>query len=251
MPAQGSVASAFEILLSLAKLIGKAMFRSGKVGAIIVAAGSSVRMGGIDKMFAPLEGKPVLARVVSAFEAAPSVDHIAVVLAEHNLELGRHLASTEHWRKVDAIVPGGALRQSSVEAGLEKLPHCEWCIIHDGARPMVTVDLIEAGLEAAEATGGAIAAVSIIDTIKEEKDGFVAQTLPRGSLRAAQTPQVFRADIINEAYKRMTGEVTDDASLVEVVGHQIRLYPGDYQNIKITTPADLICAEALWRRRGC
>jgi len=226
------------------------MFNHEKVGAVIVAAGNSTRMRGVDKMFALLDGKPVLARVVSVFESAPSVDCIALVLNEHNLEHGRLLSIAEHWQRVVALVPGGATRQDSVCAGLACLPGCSWLIVHDGARPLVTVDLIEAGLMAAEATGGAIAAVAVTDTIKEERDGFIARTPPRAILRAAQTPQVFRADILNEAYAHFTGTVTDDASLVEALGHPIKIYPGDPQNIKITTATDLTYAEILWRKRG-
>ena len=227
------------------------MFNQELVGAVIVAAGYSSRMGGVDKVFAPINGKPVLARTISAFEAALSVDRIVLILNKDNLERGRRLAEAEGWQKVSAIILGGALRQDSVKAGLAKLSDCRWLIIHDGARPLVTVELIEAGLRAAEETGGAVAAVPVTDTIKEETGGFITRTSPRGSLRAAQTPQIFRADIINEAYSRPTGEVTDDASLVEALGYRVKLYPGDYRNIKITTPADLLYAEALWRGREC
>jgi len=228
------------------------MFNRQKVGAIIVAAGESSRMGGIDKMFAPLAGKPVLARVVAAFETAPSVDRIALVLNAHNIERGRRLAGTEHWQKVDAIVPGGALRQDSVKEGLGKLGDCKWILVHDGARPLVTVELIEAGLKAARETGAAICAVPVTDTIKlESTQGLVVRTLKRERLRAVQTPQVFRSDIIKEACAQDAGEATDDASLVEALGYRVKIYPGDYDNIKLTTPADLTVAEVLWRRKGC
>jgi 2-C-methyl-D-erythritol 4-phosphate cytidylyltransferase len=227
------------------------MFKHQMVGAVIVAAGGSTRMGGVDKMFAPLEGKPVLARVVAVFETSPSVDRIILVLNEHNLERGQRLLESEDWQKVDGLVPGGELRQDSVREGLAKLVDCKWLVIHDGARPLVTVELIEEGLKAAQETGAAVCAVPITDTIKEEKDGQVTKTLKREHLRAVQTPQVFRTDIIKEAYSRITGEVTDDASLVEAAGYKVRLYPGDYDNIKLTTPADLTMAEIIWRRKGC
>lgn len=227
------------------------MYNHQKVGAIIVAAGSSSRMGGIDKMFAPLEGKPVLARVVSVFERAPSVDRVAVVLNAHNIAQGQQLAEAEDWQKVDAIIPGGARRQDSVKEGLAKLADCRWVIIHDGARPLVSVALIEAGLEAAQETGAAICAVPVADTIKEECDGFVGRTLTRGCLRAAQTPQVFCSDIIIEAYAGSPTEATDDAMLVEARGYKVRIYPGEPGNIKLTTPDDLTLAGVLWRRKGC
>jgi 2-C-methyl-D-erythritol 4-phosphate cytidylyltransferase len=149
------------------------MYNHQKVGAIIVAAGSSSRMGGIDKMFAPLEGKPVLARVVDVFERAPSVDRIAVTLNAKNIAQGQALAASEDWQKVDAIIPGGARRQDSVKEGLAHLADCRWIIIHDGARPLLSVELVEAGLEAAQETGAAICAVAVADTIKEEAEGFI------------------------------------------------------------------------------
>jgi len=226
------------------------VFNNKKVGAIIVAAGSASRMGGIDKIFFSLADKPILARVVAAFEAAPSVDQVVVVLAEHNLERGRILGLAEGWQKVGSFIPGGALRQDSVKAGLAVLSECEWIVIHDGARPLVTVKLIEEGLLAATGTGGAIAAVVVVDTIKQARSGLITSTLPRDELYAAQTPQVFRADILRKAYSMARGEYTDDASLVEVMGHQVRLFPGEYSNIKVTTPTDLALAEALWQRKG-
>lgn len=227
------------------------MYLHRKVGAVIVAAGASSRMGGIDKMFAPLEGKPVLARVVSAFERAPSVDRIAVVLNAHNIARGRNLAASEDWQKVDAIVAGGPLRQDSVLAGLDALSDCEWAVIHDGARPLVSVQLIEEGIEQAQETGAAVCAVPVTDTVKEESGGFVARTIDRGPLRLVQTPQVFRSDIIRQAYAGdMTAQVTDDAGLVEAAC-MVKIYPGDYTNIKITTPADLVVAGVFWRRKEC
>jgi 2-C-methyl-D-erythritol 4-phosphate cytidylyltransferase len=122
-------------------------------------------------------------------------------------------------------------------------------VIHDGARPLVTEELIERGLEAARETGAAAAAVPVKDTIKlVGEEGIVNQTPPRQNLWAVQTPQVFRADIINEAYLRANDDVTDDASLVEQLGYKVKLYPGSYDNIKITTPDDLALAEVLLRK---
>jgi 2-C-methyl-D-erythritol 4-phosphate cytidylyltransferase len=229
------------------------MYKHQKVGAVIVAAGTSSRMGGIDKMFAPLEGKPVLARVLSAFEKAPSVDRVAIALNAHNIERGQKLAASEDWQKVDAILPGGLLRQDSVLNGLNVLSDCRWIIVHDGARPLVTVELIEEGIEQAQETGAAICAVPVTDTVKEERDGFVSMTIDRGPLRAVQTPQVFRSDIIMAAYAGISpsAPVTDDSALVESSGHLVKIYPGDYTNIKITTPSDLVVAGVYWRRREC
>jgi len=227
------------------------MKRNEKVGAVIAAAGSSQRMGGIDKMLAPLGGEPVLARVVSVFQQCESIDQIVLVLSEPNLKAGQQLVAERRWTKVSDVCPGGPRRQDSVVSGLGRLTDCYWAVIHDGARPLVTVDLVERGLEIAGQTGAAIAAVPVTDTIKLVGDDLLVQgTPPRRSLWAVQTPQVFRFNIIDEAYRQAKYEVTDDSTAVERLGHQVKIYPGAYDNIKITTPDDLALAEILWRKHG-
>ena len=220
-----------------------------RVGAIIVAAGKSQRMGGVDKVLASLGGKPVLARVVDVFQGCASIQQIVVVLGEQNLELGQKLVAEQGWSKVSDVCAGGERRQDSVGAGLSRLSNCDWVIIHDGVRPLVTEDLINRGLEAATETGAAVAAVPVIDTIKvADDDHFVQGTPPRRNLWAVQTPQVFRFDIIAEAYRQAKDEVTDDARLVEQLGYRVKLYMGSYDNIKVTAPVDLVLAEVLWRQ---
>ncbi len=227
------------------------MLNNQKVGAVIVAAGRGERMGDIDKMFALLGGKPVLAQTVSVFEASPLIDQIVIVLGEHNIEKGKKLLADEGWSKVTDVCAGGKRRQDSVAAGLERLKDCRWVVIHDGARPLVTADLISAGLEAAKESGAAACAVPVRDTIKlAGDDGFVIGTPPRQKLWTVQTPQVFRSDIITDAYRQTAFEATDDASLVERAGGRVRLYRGSYGNIKITTPEDLALAGVLWQKRG-
>jgi 2-C-methyl-D-erythritol 4-phosphate cytidylyltransferase len=222
---------------------------NSKISAIIVAAGSSRRMGGIDKLFAPLGGKAVLARVLDAFEACKKVDQVVLVMGAKNIEAGRRLVAQGNWTKLTEIRPGGKRRQDSVAEGLKAVKECNWVIIQDGARPFVTPDLIERGLEAAQETGAAAAAVPVTDTIKQvDGSDIVLQTLPRENLRAVQTPQVFRADIIKKAYKVCPADATDDASLVEKSGYKVKLYMGSYDNIKITTPMDLAAAEAIWKK---
>ena len=216
-----------------------------KTGAVITAAGESRRMGGVDKVFAPLCGQPVLERVIETFQKCARIDQIVVVLSERNLERGKEL-------KVSDVCVGGSRRQDSVLAGLKRLDPCDWVVIHDGARPLVTEELIERGLDAAMETGAAVAAVPVTDTIKIAGEGeFVQQTLPRRHLRAVQTPQVFSLDILKKAYRQATGEFTDDSSLVEQLGYRVRLYMGSCDNIKITTPDDLFIAEMLLRKRLC
>lgn len=220
-----------------------------KVGAVIAAAGSSQRMGGVDKVFALLGGKPILARVVDVFQRCNSIDQIIVVLSEQNLEQGRQLVIDKGWPEVIGVCAGGRRRQDSVAAGLGRLNSCDWVVINDGARPLVTVDLINRGLEAAKETGAAVAAVPVTDTIKSAGDDrIVHQTAPRQNLWAVQTPQVFRIDIITEAYSQVNGDVTDDASLVEQLGYGVKIYMGSYDNIKITTPDDLALAEVLGQK---
>lgn len=222
-----------------------------KICAIIVAAGSSERMNGIDKIFAPLAGKPVLAWTVDAFQDSPSVDSIVIVVSKQNMERTRQLSVERNWSKVADVCAGGEKRQDSVAEGLKCLPDCEWVIVHDGARPLVTVDLIERGLEAARETGSAVAAVPVTDTIKMALENMIVQgTPPRKSLWAVQTPQVFRFDIIKAAYRQAKYDVTDDATLVEKAGYKVKLYMGSYDNIKITTPEDLAIAEILVHKHG-
>lgn len=222
-----------------------------KVGAVIVAAGKSQRMGEVDKLFALLGDKPLLARAIQAFQKCRSVDQIVVVVSAEKEELCRRLVIGEEWSKVSDICLGGRRRQDSVAAGLKRLKKCHWVVIHDGARPFVTVDLIERGLEAAKETGAAVAAVPVTDTIKlTGDDRIVRETPPRQNLWAVQTPQVFHINIINEAYQKANDDVTDDASLVEQLGYQVKLYMGSYDNIKVTTPDDLALAEVLWQKHG-
>ena len=224
------------------------MQNNQKVGAIIVAAGRGERMSGLDKMFAPLGGKPVLARVVNVFEQCNSIDQIVVALSAQALEQGKKLVAQEGFSKVTDVCLGGKLRQNSVAAGLSRLKNCHWVVIHDGARPLVTVALIETGLGVAGEIGAAVAAVPVTDTIKVAGDDrFVQKTPLRQNLWAVQTPQVFRSDIITQAYRKIRAEVTDDASLVERLGCRIKLYMGSYDNIKITNASDLALAEIIWR----
>ena len=216
------------------------------VGAIVAAAGRSERMGGRDKLFAVVGGKPLLAHALTAFDACRGVDRVVLVLSPENIERGRELVAEAGFSKVVAVCQGGERRQDSVCNGLEALASCQWVVVHDGARPLVTADLIERGLEAAKETGAAIAALPIGDTVKEvEASGLVGRTLCRGQLWAAQTPQVFRYDILREAHQRAQGEVTDDAALVEELGYQVRVFEGSPRNIKVTTAADLALVEAL------
>jgi 2-C-methyl-D-erythritol 4-phosphate cytidylyltransferase len=217
-----------------------------KVGAIIAAAGESRRMGGIDKIFAPLGGRPALSYVLDAFEKCQPVSQIIVVVSKNNVARCRELIAEKKYAKPIEVCAGGRRRQDSVAAGLNELKGCDWVVIHDGARPLVTKELIERGLAAAKETGAAVAAVPVTDTIKTAgEDRVVLETPLRQNLWAVQTPQVFGYDLILKAYQKAKDEVTDDAALVEALGNRVKLYMGAYDNIKITTANDLLVAEAL------
>ncbi len=209
-------------------------------------------MNGVDKTLAPLAGAPLIARTVEDFESSPLVGAIVLMVSRDNLYKVEELWRQRGWRKVRNIAGGGARRQDTVLLGLQELPReCEWVLVHDGARPLVTADMIERGLAAALATGAAIACVPVKDTIKvASAGGLVERTLERGRLVQVQTPQVFRRDLLKRAHGEVTDDVTDDAAMVERIGVPVRVFMGDYANIKVTTPEDLVVAEALLARRG-
>jgi 2-C-methyl-D-erythritol 4-phosphate cytidylyltransferase len=214
---------------------------------VIVAAGASRRMGR-DKLWLPLAGRITLAHTIDAFQSSPLIDNIVLVTSTERLADARALCQEEQWHKVSAVVVGGSRRQDSVCIGLDTLtPETRWVMIHDGARPFVTPAIIEAGLQAAQQHMAAVAAVPVKDTIKQVQDGVIHATLDRSQLWAIQTPQVFSFSLIHEAHHSpiAQNDVTDDATLVELLGQHVAVFPGSYTNIKITTQEDLIFAEAL------
>jgi 2-C-methyl-D-erythritol 4-phosphate cytidylyltransferase len=221
-----------------------------RVGAVIAAGGSSRRMDGVDKIFTAVAGKPVLWHVLQVFQGCDAVDQVVVVLGEAGVERGLRLVEESGFSKVLGVCPGGQRRQDSVAEGLKRLERCDWVVIHDGARPCLTVELVERGLKEARQTGAAIAAVPLRETVKVvDPEGGIESTPRRERLWAAQTPQVFRFDLIAGAYGNVSQEVTDDASLVEASGHKVRVYMGLYDNIKVTTLEDLALAETILRMR--
>jgi 2-C-methyl-D-erythritol 4-phosphate cytidylyltransferase len=218
---------------------------SSKLGVVIVAAGTSQRMSGINKLFAPLRGKPLLAWSVDTCQGYSLVQQIVLVLNDKDLARGQKLKEERDWSKV-TLCPGGARRQDSVKEGLKQMRDCNLVMIHDGARPFLTLDLIEDGLKIVEEIGAAVAAVPVKDTIKLAADGeLIGETLRRDRLWAAQTPQIFSFDMITKAYEKLSTEVTDDATAVESLGYKVQLYMGDYKNIKVTTAEDLALARII------
>lgn len=219
--------------------------------ALIVAAGSSRRMQGHDKLWIPLAGRLTLARTIDVFDASPLIDRIVLVVHAERITDAAALCQQESWRKIAAIVAGGPRRQDSVRMGLDALgeiaPVSQWVMIQDGARPLVTPAMLEMGLKAAQEYQAAIAAVPVKDTVKHVEHGFVHATIDRSLHWAVQTPQVFSFPLIQQAYSALHAqvEVTDDAALLEQQGHRVAIFQGSYANIKITTQEDVLIAEAL------
>ena len=217
---------------------------------MVAAAGSSTRMGDTDKLFVPLAGRPLLAHVLAAVQECPLVDRIVLVVSSANLQRGRDLVTQHGMDKVSAVCQGGPRRQDSVRLGLSALGGlgpCDWVLVHDGARLLIE-PVISKGLDAARKTGAAVPAVPIADTVKMAgADGTIAGTVDRSRLWAAQTPQVFRYDLLVRVHREITADVTDDATMVEALGLPVSLYPGSRLNIKVTNPEDLSIAEALLR----
>ena len=221
-----------------------------RLGVVVAAAGSGTRMAGMDKVFAPLRGKPVLAHCLDVFQGSETVEVVALVLGEANVLRGRQLVEARGLSKVVAVTSGGARRQDSVRIGLEALAGAGitagYVAVHDGVRPFVDDAMIERGLDAAVKTGAAVAAVPVNDTIKEVgPDGVVADTPDRSRLWSAQTPQVFTADLLEKAHREIRRDVTDDGVMVELIGGRVSVFEGSSENVKITTPEDLLLAELI------
>lgn len=223
---------------------------NSRAAAIIAAAGASQRMRGTDKLFAPVAGRPLLYWTLGAFQVCRAIHEIVLVVHKASLARARELVANGGWPKVARVCVGGPRRQDSVGRALKTLSGGGWVVIHDGARPCVTPQLIERGLAEAQNTGASVAAVPVTDTIKTvSPNGLITGTPLRSTLWAAQTPQVFRLDIIRAAYAQAQEEATDDAGLVERLGYPVRIFMGDYDNIKVTTPQDLAAAEWILKSR--
>ena len=216
--------------------------------AVIVAAGSSSRMG-FDKMLADVGGTPVLVRCMEAFQQAPSISEIVVVTREELIPEVARLCQDFGLTKVTKVIRGGENRTQSARLGtLEANRDTPLIAIHDGARPFVTVQVIEDAVAQAGKNGAAAPAVPVKDTIKIAKNGLVEQTPDRAQLFAVQTPQVFEASLIRAALQKALDdgvELTDDCAAVERLGMKVVLTAGEERNIKLTTPMDLLFGETL------
>lgn len=222
--------------------------------ALIPAAGMGKRMGAsINKQYLQLNDMPIVARTISVFERSPLIDAIYLVIPSDEIPYCReHVVEAYGFGKVAAIIPGGKERQNSVMNGLRAMRDVagdnDVVLIHDGVRPLITGELIAESIGVARAADGALVAVPCKDTIKTVRSGLVVDTPPRETLWQAQTPQAFRFGTIFNAHQsaETAGFIgTDDASLIERAGGEVRIILGDYRNIKITTPEDLLLAEAF------
>ena len=216
-------------------------------GAVIVAAGSASRMGGIDKVMAPLGGEPMILRTVRAFEDCEAVKEIVIVTRQDQIGPIAELCSG--FTKIRSVVQGGSSRQESVKLGLLAFSkEVRLAAVHDGARPLVSGELIDKVIRAAHSYGAAAPAIPVKDTIKVFEGGFIAATPDRSTLRAVQTPQVMDRDLLLGALEKAEQEgtaLTDDCSAVEHIGMRVRLVEGEERNLKVTTPLDLKIAELL------
>ena len=220
-------------------------------GAVIVAAGSASRMGGIDKVMAPLKGEPMICHTVRTFQSCDAVKEIVIVTREDLIVPISDLC--REFPKVKAVVVGGKNRQESVSMGLAALSDkVKLAAIHDGARPLVSWQLVDLVIRMAHNYGAAAPAVPVKDTIKVVEGGLAKETPDRSKLRAVQTPQVFDYDLIRGALKKAKldgAELTDDCSAVERMNMTVRIVDGEETNIKVTTPMDLKLAELLMEER--
>jgi 2-C-methyl-D-erythritol 4-phosphate cytidylyltransferase len=225
------------------------------VTAIVLAAGRSTRMGGGEnKQFLQLLGKPLVYYSLAAFEQAPSVTNVVVVRRPDYAEQAGTIVREFGFRKVVAFADGGAERQNSVWSGLQACPAgTEIVAVHDGARPLVIPELIEATIQCARVTGTGIASTKVVDTVKEaDEQRRILRTVDRTSLWSVQTPQTARIELLRAGYEKVFAlkmVVTDEAAAIKAMGHEVHLVEWPYLNFKITRPPDLAVAEALLRER--
>ncbi len=228
------------------------MTSGAHVAAVVPAAGQGERLGkDVPKSLVLLRGRPLVQYPLEVLQQVPEVETIVVAVPPSGVDAVRHLAESARLSKVVAVVPGGPDRQASVARGLAALPPGpDVVLVHDGVRPFLTPSLVRAVAEAAARDGSATAAVPLAETVKSGERGWVVTTLDRSHLYSIQTPQAFRRTLLEEAHReaeRQGFRGTDDAALVERLGHRVRLVPGSPRNLKVTVPEDLSLAEAILR----
>jgi len=227
--------------------LGRKALRLKYCGAVIVAAGSASRMGGIDKVMASLNGEPMIVRTVRAFQNCDAIKEIVVVTRQDLITPIMGLC--KDFDKVRAVVAGGKDRPESVRLGMNALSDkVKLAAIQDGARPLITGAVIDRTVRAANTYGAAAPGIPVKDTIKTVKGGLVSETPDRSTLKAVQTPQVFDVNLLRGALAKAKADgvqVTDDCTAVENLGMSVKIVEGDERNIKVTTPMDLKLAQML------
>lgn len=225
----------------------------GPVCVVIPAAGSSSRMGGENKLLLPLADTPVLVHTVAAFDRCPLVDQIVLTCREQDIVPYGKLLRQYGFSKVSSLVRGGKTRAESVLQGVLACPESASLVaVHDGARPLVTEEVIREVIETAWETGAAAPVVALKDSVKRVENGRILGDVPRAAIAAVQTPQAFRYQILRRALEdavRSGKAPTDDCAAVEALGVDVRATTGSYENLKITTPEDLAFGEAILQGR--
>ena len=236
---------------AITKIVNK---KTDKVTAVIVAGGKSSRMEGVNKIFAPLGGEPLIVSSIKAFENCDRITEIILVLSEENCEQGKLICEMHGFKKVKACVFGGKERYDSSYNGISAADSkSKYIIIHDGARPFVTEKMITDTLDAAVKRGAAAVGVPVTSTLKRVKDGLITETVDRSELYEIQTPQAFRSDVIKAAIKSAIDNklaITDDCMAVEAIGLSPKIVLGSKENIKITVREDLVIANGILKNRG-
>ena len=227
--------------------------QQGWVCAVIPAAGSSTRMGGLNKMLLELDGQPILVRTAAVFQQCAAVNEIVLVCREQDILPYGKLMKQYGFDKVRTIVCGGDTRSASVLAGICACPENTTLVaVHDGARPLVTQEIITEAVNAAAEYGAAAPTVPVKDSIKRVENGEIVADVARDTLAAVQTPQVFRREMLENALRQamQSGRsFTDDCAAVEAFGVTVRATAGSYENMKVTTPEDIIMGEAILQNR--
>lgn len=226
---------------------------SRKVVAVIAAAGTGKRIGGdFPKQYLKIADKPVLVYTLEKFDRCHAIDGIVLVVEKEKIDFAKDLFKEWRIKKAVHVIAGGAERQDSIRRALDVLPErAEWIVVHDGVRPFVSLEKIDEVIQAGRDFGAAILAIPEKNTIKKAKDGWVEKTVSRNDIWEIQTPQVFKAEWLKASYAEAFENhyySTDDAALVEQAGHRVRLVLGEETNIKITSPADLIVAQAFAKK---
>lgn len=248
------------ILANSPAVVGNSGQASSPVGAIVVAAGlarhttgGGAARGSNERWWTPLAGRPVVAWTVAAILGAAPVEDVVLVVTPDRVEDARALDMRERWQHVTIVPTDGPRRRDAVSAGLRALsPACRWVVVHEATRPLVTPELIAAGLAAAQHTGAAAASEPVKETIKRVVGGVVTETLDRSTLALLQTPQVFERTVLFAAHQQSAPalDAPDDATLAIAAGIRVATFPGGHDNLAIVTPDDLAVAEALLTHGG-